>query len=303
MARLAGKVAIITGASRGMGAAEARVLAREGASVMLCDILDVRGAGIAAEIVEAGGDAVYQHLDVTSEAAWQIAVDAAISRWSRLDILVNNAGVNVRAGMLNLVVEDWNRILAVNLTGPLLGMRIAAPAMRASGGGAIVNIASVAGMRASRSAAYSTSKWGLRGLTRVAAVELAGWGIRVNAVCPGVVPTELNAGQPYLATAAERTPLRRLANADDVASAVLFLVTNDSAAITGIDLPVEGASLSPTRQAPAHFPRRRLHDEFRYRIGARASCGGDGRPPRYRPCHRDRPRHRWLRRGARRYHA
>ena len=240
MARLTGKVAIVTGASCGMGATEARILAREGAQVMLCDVLDARGAGVAAEIVSSGRDAVYRSLDVTSEAAWQGAVAEAVSRWGRVDILVNNAGINARAGMLDLVLEDWDRVLGVNLTGPLLGMRAVVSAMRSSGGGAIVNIASVAGLRASRSAAYSTSKWALRGLTRVAAVELAGWGIRVNAVCPGVVPTELNAGQPYLATAAGRTPLRRLATADDVAGAVLFLVSDDAAAITGIDIPVDG---------------------------------------------------------------
>ncbi len=240
MPRITDKVALITGAARGMGAVEARLLAAEGAAVVICDILDARGESLAAEITADGGDALYRHLDVTSESDWQETVQAAVAWRGRIDILVNNAGINVRQGVADLPIDDWNRVLAVNLTGALIGMRSVAPVMRSNGGGAIVNIASVAGLRASRSAAYSASKWGLRGLSRVAALEYAAWGIRVNTVCPGVVPTELNAGQPYVKVAAGRTPLRRLAAPHDVARAVLFLASDDAAFITGTDMVVDG---------------------------------------------------------------
>jgi 3alpha(or 20beta)-hydroxysteroid dehydrogenase len=238
--RFDGKVALVTGASRGMGATEARRLAAEGAAVVICDILETRGELAAADIRTAGGDALYRHLDVTSEIEWQETVTAATAWRGRIDILVNNAGINVRMGVADLPIDDWNRVLAVNLTGSLVGMRNVAPIMRSNGGGSIVNIASVAGLRASRSAAYSASKWGLRGLSRVAALEYAAWGIRVNTVCPGVVPTELNAGQPYLKLAAGRTPMRRLASAEDVGRAVLFLASDDAAFITGTDIVVDG---------------------------------------------------------------
>jgi len=240
MARLAGKVAIITGASRSMGAHEARLFAREGAAVVVCDLLDARGEAVVAEIIAAGGRAIYRHLDVTDEAAWNAVVADTVAWQGRLDILVNNAGINIRANIAELLPADWARVMAVNLSGPLLGMRAAAPAMQAGGGGSVINIASVAGIRASRSAAYTASKWALRGLSRVAAVEFAPSGIRVNTICPGVVPTELNAGQPYLAVAAKRTPLRRLASADDVARAALFLASDDATFITGTDMIVDG---------------------------------------------------------------
>ncbi len=240
MDRLAGKVAIITGASRGMGAHEARLFASEGAAVVVCDLLDARGEAVAAEIVAAGGRAIYRHLDVTDEAAWGAVVAYVLEWQGRLDILLNNAGINIRGNIAETLPADWAKVLGVNLSGPLLGMRAVAPAMKAGGGGSVINIASVAGIRASRSAAYTTSKWALRGLSRVAAVEFASSGIRVNTICPGVVPTELNAGQPYLELATKRTPLRRLASADDVAKAALFLASDDAKFITGTDVIVDG---------------------------------------------------------------
>ena len=153
MARLSGKVAVITGASRSMGAHEARLFASEGAAVIVCDLLDDRGQAVADEIVAKGGRAIYRHLDVTDEAGWNAVVSSALAWQGRLDILVNNAGINIRATIAELVPADWNRVLSVNLTGPLLGIRVVAPAMRQGGGGSVVNIASVAGIRASRSAA------------------------------------------------------------------------------------------------------------------------------------------------------
>jgi len=240
MAQLDGRIAVVTGGSRGIGAAVGRTFAREGAAVVICDLLDERGEGIADEINRAGGSAMFVHLDVTAQADWQ-AMTARVDAWrGGIDVLVNNAGINVRTGIENVALDDWNRVMAVNLTGPLLGMQTVAPIMRRRGGGAIVNIASNAALRGIRSAAYCASKWAVRGLTKVAALEFAAAGIRVNTVCPGVVPTELNAGQPYVATTGEKTPMGRIATAAEIAQAVLFLASNSSSFITGMDMPVDG---------------------------------------------------------------
>jgi len=238
--RLSGKLAIVTGASRGLGAAQARALAREGAAILLCDLLDERGRETVAAIAAAGGEATYQRLDVTSEAGWAAAVAAALRWKGRVDVLVNNAGINIRAGIAATSLADWERVFAVNVTGALLGMRAAAPAMREGGGGSIVNIASAAALRASASAAYTASKWALRGLTKVAALEYASWKIRANTVCPGVVPTDLNAGQAYVQTVVEKIPLARNCTPEEVASVVVFLASADSAFVTGADVPVDG---------------------------------------------------------------
>ena len=240
MAQLDGKVAVVTGGSRGIGATVGRAFGREGAAVVVCDLLDERGEGIADEINRAGGSAMFVHLDVTAQTDWR-AMTAQVDAWrGGIDVLVNNAGINVRTGIEKVGLDDWNRVVAVNLTGPLLGMQAVAPIMRRRGGGAIVNIASNAALRGIRSAAYCASKWGVRGLTKVAALEFAAAGIRVNTVCPGVVPTELNAGQPYVATTGAKTPMGRIATAEEIAAAVLFLASSSSSFITGMDMPVDG---------------------------------------------------------------
>ena len=240
MGRLAGRIAIITGAGRGIGAETARRLAGEGAAVVICDLLDERGAGVAKEIADAGGVATFVHLDVTSLSQWQATVHRVEAWKGGIDILVNNAGINVRTGIEHVDPEDWSRVLAVNLTGPMLGIKTVAPLMRVRGGGSIVNIASNAALRGVGSAAYCASKWGVRGLAKVAALEFAAAGIRVNTVCPGVVPTELNAGQPYVQTTGAKTPMGRVATAAEIADAVLFLASDDSRFITGMDMPVDG---------------------------------------------------------------
>ena len=240
MARLSGKIAVITGAGRGIGAATARRLADEGATVVLCDVLDDRGRGVVDEIVAKGGSASFIHLDVTALDQWQTMAAAVRATHGGIDILVNNAGINVRTGIEHVDVDDWSRVLAVNLTGPMLGIKTVAPIMRERGGGAIVNIASNAALRGVGSAAYCASKWGARGLTKVAALEFASAGIRVNAVCPGVVPTELNAGQAYVETTGAKTPMGRVATSAEIADAVLFLASDEARFVTGVDLPVDG---------------------------------------------------------------
>jgi NAD(P)-dependent dehydrogenase (short-subunit alcohol dehydrogenase family) len=240
MAALQGKVALITGAARGIGAAEAHLLARHGAIVVVADLLDEVGRQTVAEIVSAGGAAEYVHLDVTSPPGWQGVVTGVQARHRRLDILVNTAGINLRGPIAETTAENFARMMAVNLMGPMLGMKHCAPLMASSGGGCIINITSNVSLVASRGAAYTASKWGLRGLSKVAALEFAKSNIRVNTVCPGVVPTDLNRGQPYLETTASVTPLGRIATADDIANAVLFLASDGASFVTGVDLPVDG---------------------------------------------------------------
>jgi len=240
MGSLDGKVALITGGAGGMGSAQARLLAREGAAIVIADVRDELGRKLEAEIAVAGGAASYRSLDVTSEAAWQATI-LEVERWrGRLDIMINNAGINVRKPIATVGFQEWNSVLTVNLSGPLLGMKHAAPAIARSGGGSIINITSNVSLIPSRAAAYTASKWGLRGLSKTAALEFAPLNIRVNTVCPGVVPTDINKGQPYLETTAGVTPLGRIATADDIANAVLFLVSDKGAFITGVDLPVDG---------------------------------------------------------------
>lgn len=240
MAKLDGKVALITGAARGLGAAQARLLALHGAAVVIADLRDGQAAETAQAIAVAGGAASALHLDVTSEEAWAAAVAEVGRRHGRLDMLVNTAGINLRGPIAATSAADFAAVLAVNLTGPMLGMKHAAPLIARSGGGSIVNITSNVSLIPSRGASYTASKWGLRGLSKTAALEFAPDRIRVNCVCPGVVPTDINRGQPYLETAPGQTPLGRIATADDIANAVLFLVSDEAAFITGMDMPVDG---------------------------------------------------------------
>jgi 3alpha(or 20beta)-hydroxysteroid dehydrogenase len=240
--KLAGKTALVTGAAGGQGAAEAKLFAEAGARVVLADVQDEPGEARAQEIRDAGGDAVYRHLDVSSESGWQSVIDGIAADQGALNILVNNAGVALRGGRVtNTSLEDWNRVLSINLTGAFLGIRTAAPLIRDSGGGAIVNTGSIAGMVGHFATAYSTSKWGLRGVTKSAAMELLDWNIRVNAVHPGLVMTPLVEGSDdFIAALGEQTPMERGATAEEIASVVLFLACDDSSYITGHDIAVDG---------------------------------------------------------------
>ena len=243
MGRLDGKVALISGGSKGQGAAEAKLFAQEGAKVVLADILDDEGKKVEAEISETGGEAMYLHLDVTSEADWAAAVRAAVDSYGKLDILVNNAGILLRKGVEETSAEEWDRIQDVNSKGVFLGVKAAIPAMREAGGGSIVNISSIAGLRGSTSTAYGASKGLVRLLTKSTAVQYGPEGIRCNSVHPGIIETDMteemldSAGrEQWLA----RTPLRIIANAHDVALGVLYLASDESRYVTGSELVIDG---------------------------------------------------------------
>jgi 3alpha(or 20beta)-hydroxysteroid dehydrogenase len=242
MGSLAGKVALVTGSARGLGAGIARLFATEGAAVVIADILDERGEALAAEIEAGGGKALYRHLDVTSEDDWAEAVDATTQRFGRIDVLVNDAGIHDRRGIIDIDLEGWRKTMSVNLDGMLLGMRAAAPVIREAGGGSIVNMSSAAGLAGTAFPAYSASKWAVRGLTRCAALEFAPWNIRVNAICPGLVVTELNQGQPYLEPVIKANPLGRAGTVEDIAKLALFLASDASAYVTGQDHVIDGGT-------------------------------------------------------------
>jgi 3alpha(or 20beta)-hydroxysteroid dehydrogenase len=244
MGRLDGKVVLITGAARGQGAAEARLFVAEGAQVMLGDVRDDDGEIVAKDL---GDRAAYLHHDVTSERDWDAIVEAAHSRFGRVDVLVNNAGVFEIIGMTNTSLDEYMRIVTINQVGTFLGMKAVTKTMMGQGSGSIVNISSVAGLAGSAGTiAYSASKFAVRGMTKVAAIELAPFGVRVNSVHPGFIDTEMlrdALGATHAATmegAGRRVPSGRLATADDVAKLVLYLASDDSAYSTGSEFVVDG---------------------------------------------------------------
>jgi NAD(P)-dependent dehydrogenase (short-subunit alcohol dehydrogenase family) len=248
MGRLAGKVALISGAARGQGEAEARLFAQEGASVVLGDIRSELGEQVAGEIAAAGGEAVFTPLDVSSESDWVHAVELAESTYGKLDILVNNAAIIGLEGILDTSIELWNRVLAVNQTGTFLGMRAAIPAMRRAGGGSIVNISSVlATMGSGNSAAYTATKGAVSALTRTVSVELATEGIRVNAVHPGGVETPM--AEECLGDDVELRralvashPMGRIGEPEEIATGVLFLASDEASFVTGASLVIDGGN-------------------------------------------------------------
>lgn len=231
------RVVVVTGAAKGQGATTARLFAGLGARVVVTDLDD----SVRAIADDLGGLAV-EH-DVADEASWDTAVNGAIERFGRIDVLVNNAGMYHRGSIAETPLETVRRIVAVNEIGPLLGIRAVSPALRAAGGGAIVNISSTGGLSGGAGAsAYAMTKWALRGLTRCAAAELADDGVRVNCVLPGLVDTAMSAinGAETNARMLATTFLRRIGSPDEVANATVFLASSAASYITGADLVVDG---------------------------------------------------------------
>ena len=228
-----------------MGEVEARLFAREGASIVLGDVLEQEGRRVASEIAATGAAAVFVKLDVTSEIDWESAVGAAVSGFGKLDVLVNNAGVYLRGPVHETSLQDWDRVMDVNARGPFLGTRAAIPAMKESGGGTIVNIASFnALVGTTTSAAYNASKAALRLLTKSTAVQYAEYGIRANAIHPGPTRTAMFlSGFPDEEAIEKRralVPLARIGTPEDVAYGALFLASDESSYMTGSDLVIDG---------------------------------------------------------------
>jgi cyclopentanol dehydrogenase len=244
--RLKGKVALVTGAARGIGAEIARVFAREGAAVVIGDILEAEGQGVAEEIKAAGGVAMVVKLDVSEEPNWKRTMAFVLERLYALDILVNNAGVSKRVPLEEYPVEDWDAVMAINVRGVFLGMKHVIPILRRRGGGSIINMSSIAGLVGHKfsNLAYMTSKGGVTLLTKGAAVKYAPENIRVNSIHPCTVETELTKNiskDPQLmAERLDEVPMGRFASVADVANAALFLASDEAAFITGVALPVDG---------------------------------------------------------------
>jgi 3alpha(or 20beta)-hydroxysteroid dehydrogenase len=236
--RLAGKVALITGAARGQGAAEARLFAAEGgAQVVISDVLDDEGKVTAADIGEA---ARFIHHDVASENSWNEVIGFVLAQFGRLDVLVNNAAVHHLRTIENETAEGFDRLVAVNLRGTFLGLRSALAPMRNDGGGSIVNISSLAGLYGYFAhGAYGAAKWGVTGLTKTAAIEFGPAGIRVNSVHPGPIDTDMLPGRDSLDRLND-APLGRVGQPSEVAQLVLFLASDESSYVTGAAVTVDG---------------------------------------------------------------
>lgn len=244
MARLDGKVAIITGAARGQGAAEARLFTAEGARVVLGDVLDDEGKALAAEL---GNNAVYTHLDVTQESAWTSAVELAERRFGPVHVLINNAGIVRIAPLEQTSLADYLAVIQVNQVGVFLGMRSVIPSMKRAGSGSIVNISSIDGLVGmALGAAYVSSKFAVRGLTKTAALELGPAGIRVNSIHPGGVDTPMVRGigvAPDTAAAQglfSNVPLGRIGQPGEIAKLALFLASDESSYSTGSEFIADG---------------------------------------------------------------
>jgi len=243
--RLEGKVALISGGARGMGAEEARIFAREGAKVIIGDISEKDGKAVEAQISEAGGQALFVRLDVTEESDWTNAVDQAVSRYGKLDVLVNNAGISSRAFTDDTGIDAWDKIMEVNSKGVFLGTRAAVPKMLEAGGGSIINISSIMGLVGSAGGhpAYNASKGAVRIFSKAMAVRHGKDDIRVNSVHPGFMPPMASGiayDQEQRRGSLEQTPLGREGRIEEVANAVLFLASDEASYITGAELAVDG---------------------------------------------------------------
>src|SRR5260370_4445735 len=232
-----------------MGASMARIFAGEGAKVVVADMLEEEGKKIVGEITRANGAAIFQRLDVTSEAEWQAAIAGTMAAFGGLDVLVSDAGISGSAVDDLFDTAAWQRLMAVNATGVFLGMKYAIPVMQKAGGGAIVNISSISGVTGQRGihVGYNASKGAVRTLTKAAAVQHGRDNIRVNSVHPGLMPPMRTLGRTadpaVRAKMLEGVPLRRAGRVEEVANAVLFLASDDASYITGAELYVDGGVL------------------------------------------------------------
>ncbi|NEB76109.1 glucose 1-dehydrogenase [Streptomyces sp. SID14478] len=240
MNNLTGKTVLVTGGARGIGAEIVRLAVAAGGNVVISDVLDEESAALAAEL---GERARYVHLDVTSQEEWQAAAAHAVAEFGRLDGLVNNAGISTGMPFETESVERFRQVVDINLVGVFAGMKTVVPAMKEAGGGSVVNISSAAGlMGLALTSSYGASKWGVRGLTKIAAVEQGTSGIRVNSVHPGMTYTPMTAqvGIQQGEGNYPNTPMGRVGEADEIARAVVFLLSDDSSYVTGAELAVDG---------------------------------------------------------------
>jgi 3alpha(or 20beta)-hydroxysteroid dehydrogenase len=251
MAELGGKRALITGGARGMGAATARLFVDSGARVIVADVLDKEGEALASELGQA---ARFVHLDVTSEQSWAAAARFVQDEWGGLDVLVNNAGILRSASLETMSLADFQQVVAVNQVGCFLGMQAAIAPMRAAGGGSIVNLSSVAGLKGVAGViGYVASKWAIRGMTKTAAMELGHDGIRVNSVHPGAIDTDMSNGPEFQAV--DRTahfgalPVPRIGRPDEVAQLIAFLASDASSYSTGGEFVIDGGGLAGDARA------------------------------------------------------
>ena len=244
--RLAGKVALISGASRGIGEAIARCFAAEGAKVVIGDLLEAEGQRVVVDIQANGGEACFSRLDVTSEAEWQQAVSLAVQQFGALNVLVNNAGTGFPGMVEDVSLEEWNHVMGVNSTGVFLGTKTVIPALRQAGGGAIVNMSSQLGIVGTDNSSpqYQASKGSVRLLTKTTAIQYASEGIRANSVHPGPIATPRNAerrADPALyALMVSRIPVGRYGQPEDIAKGALYLASDDAAFVTGSELVIDG---------------------------------------------------------------
>lgn len=248
MGRLDGKVALISGAARGQGACHARMMAQEGASVVLGDIVDEEGQQVAEAISASGGKATYVHLNVTSEADWSAAVAKAEQVYGKLNVLVNNAGILIRSSIEETTEDDFDRIMAINVKGVFMGTKHALPAMRKAGGGSIINISSTAGLVGSSgdTAAYAATKGSVRLLTKATAVQHAKEQIRCNSIHPGPIKTdmikEMLESPELLEKRMQRLPLKRIGQPEDISYGVIYLASDESSFVTGSELVIDGGT-------------------------------------------------------------
>jgi len=248
--RLEDKVALITCAASGMGASMARIFAREGAKVVVADVLEEEGRRVAADITKANGAAIFRRLDVSSEAEWKATVDTTLAEFGKLDILVNDAGLSGSAVEDLFDTAAWDRLMAVNVRGVFLGMKFAIPLMKAAGGGSIVNISSISGITGQHHVhvGYNASKGAVRTSTKAAAVQHGADNIRVNSVHPGLMPPMRSSGRTadpeVRARMLRQVPMGRAGRVEEVANAVLFLASDEASYITGAELWVDGGYLA-----------------------------------------------------------